>query len=73
MDVCNDLEGEENTQEARALEPSSVALLHAGKLTSPLSLSACRLSGLLLGRGLQIYGLSERTRTTLEKIDVFTQ
>lgn len=34
------------------------------KPTSPLSLSACCLSGLLLGRGLQLYGLWEGTLNT---------
>lgn len=41
------------------------SLLLPRSLTSPLSLSACRLSGLLLGRDLQLYGLSEGTQTTL--------
>lgn len=49
----------------RRAEMLNSLLLLPRRLTSPLSLSACRLSGLPLGRDLQLYGLSEETRTSL--------
>lgn len=48
----------------RGLEVSASAWVCCRKPTSPLSLSACCLSGLLLGRGLQLYGLWEGTLNT---------
>lgn len=53
------LGGEGNTQGTRAAEPSA-APPDSLPLTSPLSLSACRLTGLLLGP--RLYGLREGTR-----------